>query len=599
VRSRGSRVAPYVVALAWYAVFIVRSSGTVGGQRAFPLFDDAMISMTYARNLAHGHGLVWNASGPRVEGITNVLWTFVMALPHALHVSDPFVGLTIELVGVALLVVIAELARSLVARLAPDRSAAISAAPWLVLLCYPLVYWTLRGTEVGLITTLLLGSLVLCLQIADRPSLGFRRPLLALCAVVGAGLLTRLDFLVFVPVIVALLVVTTKGRARARAVGAVVGAALGTICVQEFARRIYYGAWLPNTYTLKVVGVPLTSRADRGGRSVLFTLLVSCAAAVVFSAVAIWKRRDRRLMSVAAVGVVASAYNVYVGGDAWEWMRYANRYLTPAVVCLLCVAAIGVCDFIEMLEDGRLRRVVGTALAIAALLVAFQWMPAGDTLFKLPHWPEPSGMRFALLPILVLAWYAHRAWRHGISKRSLTTLGLVALAISVSFPAFAQWIGDNAIYAADDVDSARAGLEVRSITTPGATVAVVGAGNVIYFAHRNGVDILGRSDRQVARGPVHKETGFFPGHMKWNYGISIGIERPDVIEELWIVDCSDFRLLNGLGYVRMFARPPTSDGLELLARSDSTRILRDRVTLSPRGSLLRTDAPDCIDGKSS
>ena len=50
---------PYAVATAWYAVFIARSSFTVRGRRTFALFDDAMISMTYARNLARGHGLVW------------------------------------------------------------------------------------------------------------------------------------------------------------------------------------------------------------------------------------------------------------------------------------------------------------------------------------------------------------------------------------------------------------------------------------------------------------------------------------------------------------------------------------------------------------
>ena len=40
--------------------------------------DDAYISFRYARNLAHGHGLVYNA-GERVEGYTNFLFTVLLA----------------------------------------------------------------------------------------------------------------------------------------------------------------------------------------------------------------------------------------------------------------------------------------------------------------------------------------------------------------------------------------------------------------------------------------------------------------------------------------------------------------------------------------
>ncbi len=42
------------------------------------LFDDAYISLRYARNLLDGHGLVWNP-GERVEGYTNFLWVMLVA----------------------------------------------------------------------------------------------------------------------------------------------------------------------------------------------------------------------------------------------------------------------------------------------------------------------------------------------------------------------------------------------------------------------------------------------------------------------------------------------------------------------------------------
>ncbi len=48
-----------VVYTLWSALFIFRQSHiSVDGKRYYCLFDDAMISMRYAWNLAHGNGLM-------------------------------------------------------------------------------------------------------------------------------------------------------------------------------------------------------------------------------------------------------------------------------------------------------------------------------------------------------------------------------------------------------------------------------------------------------------------------------------------------------------------------------------------------------------
>ena len=81
----------FAVLVAAYALYLSaavwRSSTVVDGERYFGLGDDAMISMRYARNLAEGHGLVWNGSEPPVEGFTNFLWVLVMAAAHALPLA--------------------------------------------------------------------------------------------------------------------------------------------------------------------------------------------------------------------------------------------------------------------------------------------------------------------------------------------------------------------------------------------------------------------------------------------------------------------------------------------------------------------------------
>jgi len=67
-----------VLFVSWAALFIKGTSMVdANGHRYFALYDDAMISMRYAWNLTHGHGLVFNP-GERVEGYSNLLLVLVM-----------------------------------------------------------------------------------------------------------------------------------------------------------------------------------------------------------------------------------------------------------------------------------------------------------------------------------------------------------------------------------------------------------------------------------------------------------------------------------------------------------------------------------------
>src|SRR4051812_24123669 len=80
VTSARLRASIVALAIAFYAVFIFRTSFTIGATRYFVLFEDAMISMRYARHLADGHGLVWNVGEPPIEGFTNLLWVLWMSV---------------------------------------------------------------------------------------------------------------------------------------------------------------------------------------------------------------------------------------------------------------------------------------------------------------------------------------------------------------------------------------------------------------------------------------------------------------------------------------------------------------------------------------
>src|SRR5262249_24068646 len=73
-----SIVAVVACLVGWAAWFIARTTFVVDGKSYFSLFDDAMISMVYARNFVEGYGLNWARWGNPVEGFTCPLWTFLM-----------------------------------------------------------------------------------------------------------------------------------------------------------------------------------------------------------------------------------------------------------------------------------------------------------------------------------------------------------------------------------------------------------------------------------------------------------------------------------------------------------------------------------------
>ena len=91
---------------AWALTFIYHSSYIASdGRLYFNLFDDAMISMRYAWNFAHGNGLVWN-SAEYVEGYTNLLMTLLMAIA-SFFLEKRYAVLFIQLTGILFVLVTA------------------------------------------------------------------------------------------------------------------------------------------------------------------------------------------------------------------------------------------------------------------------------------------------------------------------------------------------------------------------------------------------------------------------------------------------------------------------------------------------------------
>jgi hypothetical protein len=454
----------------YHGAFIYRTSFLLDGQRVFSLFDDAMISMRYARNLAGGHGLVWNPGGERVEGFTNPLWTFVMALSHLLPLPPRLMSLPIQVLGMAILLATALATTRLVRRLGGSERASLLAAA-LTLAYFPLVNWTLQGMEVGLLALLVTSALTLALRARgpDGPSW----PLLLL---LGAGTLVRLD--AAVPFLTIGALHAARGasrREKVRRLLAAAGTLAGFLAVQTLARLWYYGDALPNTYYLKLTGFPLDLRLLRG-LLVAVDFLLPLVPLLALAAWTLVRRNGSRTLAFPALLFFGQlAYSVWVGGDAWEEWGGANRYVCVAMPAVLAVLALT----LDRFSERRPSPVTLPALLAGTLLL----LNVGKGRESLRQW--------ALL-----------------SRPPLVTLnsGVVALA-----------------------------HDLARLTRPEATLAVWWAGAIPYFADRKSLDILGKCDRRIARLPMHLPQGasraraFYPGHMKWDLGVTVAGDRPDVV----------------------------------------------------------------------
>jgi len=483
--ARFAFVLVLVLFVLYAGTFIYRTSFYVDGELHFCLFDDAMISMRYARNLAEGYGPVWNPGGEKVEGYTNPLWMGYMAALHLVAVPDSKVSLLVQITGAICLLANLFVVRKIARFLLPGHTAAWLGAVVLTALYLPLNNWAMQGMEVGAATLIVSCAVWLAFRCMAEGK-GFW-PLYALMAV---SVLVRMDLLVPSAFICGFLTLADRPNRHRHWMAGLVALG-GGLAVQTGIRFFYYGDLLPNTYYLKMTGYPALLRISRG-LLVLVDFIWRMNWIIFALPLLLWfLRRDRYVALPVLVFGGQLAYSVYVGGDAWEWWGGANRYVCvamPLFFVLLSTAAVTIADRLDgPLPEGG---------------------PESDRFVYQRAYVTAGFFVFCLLSVNSLK-----------GPQSLRQLALI----------------DRPIHVASNEKLIRQARFLRKFTRPDAKIALVWAGIVPYFADRRMVDISGKNDRHVARLEMHTSSGpdrfrhFIPGHLKWDYGHSIGRLRPDVV----------------------------------------------------------------------
>ena len=219
--------------------------------------DDANIFFTYARNIAGGHGFVFNVGGERVEGFTSLLWVLICALAYCITSNPEFILLFVLLVLTSLSVTIVyrELKKDMDA-LDPVVSAKYGIwiySAFIVCIAPAFITWSVLSLmENGLWNLIYLLNIMLLLRAFSKAELSLAETSwLALAGVLL--LLTRPEGLAWGVVFTIILAIGRWRHRKNFSVALIYFAALGlTAAALTLFRLRYFGYPFPNTYYAKV-----------------------------------------------------------------------------------------------------------------------------------------------------------------------------------------------------------------------------------------------------------------------------------------------------------------------------------------------------------
>lgn len=350
--------------------------------------DDAFITFRYARHLAAGEGLAFNA-GERVEGYSSLSWTLLLALGGALGLDLPDLSRALGLAlgaGTLLLLLLASWAR--------PRARLLSAgllAVWL-----PGAYHFLNGLETAL-TAFLVTALV-----------AVRRRLIHHMA--GALLvLTRPEGFLAV-LLWALASWLADRRSRPRHEMSVALTAAAVFLGQTAFRWLYHGDWLANSARAKLL--PLTMALPRGLADLgqfAFEGAGYGTLAVLAIAAFFLGRTLRDLRPACWFLALFGAALASSGGDSFPLWRF---YVPLAPVLFLCAA-----QGLDLLHRRRAALAFAALALVATLLIPYgrflqgmqreafwrdQWIAIGKGLSEV----MPPGTTIALCPVGALPFHS-------------------------------------------------------------------------------------------------------------------------------------------------------------------------------------------------
>ncbi|HYP38918.1 MAG TPA: hypothetical protein VEX13_01030 [Chloroflexia bacterium] len=325
-------------------------------------------------------------------------------------------------------------------------------------------YWAWSGMDTLNFTFFFFATFVIFLrEVTGKRTLYWS----GICFTLGA--LGRLDILALLPVYICAIFLFNKGQGELP-LGKLVSFLLpmSLLALHFLWRYSYYDSWLPNTFYAKV-GVPFTNLLQKGLTSGLefvqshLLYVLACPMALLLAA---RLRREfvGRVGFALIIVVTWAGYVTAVGGDHFAMYRFFAPVLP--ILALLFVAAVDLAiDHFRLVQAGR--------VAAAAVLIGV---------------------------VVVVSNYAIYERFGGVKAREEVALAR-------------RWTG--------------VGLWLKQNVPPQSTIASMVVGAIPYYSELKTFDLLGLTDKEVARGgKVYLDA--VVGHQKYNTDYILE-QRPDYI----------------------------------------------------------------------
>jgi hypothetical protein len=247
-------------------------------------------------------------------------------------------------------------------------------------------------------------------------------------------------------------------------------------------RLAYYGRWLPNTFSVKVVGLYPAAGLLHFILFVRDNLLGPETVGILIAVPLLLRAVEgfgggvehRRVLAASLAAAAAYvAYVILIGGDHFE-----HRFFHPVVTLLALPFGLGVCRLADMLASSGARAVAVRAAAVLALLAAGRGIVGSIAGFHPTDWEADLGFQKGHVRIVSVEGEQDVCER--FSKAGL-------------------WLADNA--------------------GPEETICLGAMGAIPYYSKLRAVDFLGLTEPEGAtfpvrrRGPVGHERRADPAYL--------------------------------------------------------------------------------------
>jgi hypothetical protein len=400
-----------------------------------------------------------------------------------------------------------------------------------VLAYYPLSYWSLMGMETGLLSLLLISGVYFVIRYKSE----YKNELLILCSIMfGLGFLARNDSIIYAGLtfLLLLLLLIWEGK-RKDIIGmliTVVGVYSIFVVGQFLFRYLYYGGFVPNTYILKLVGMPLQIRIINGF-GFLEPFLIGLLPLLILVGLEFltknWKYKTYFLLLFG----LAIAYQIYVGGDPWRYWRMIAPFM-PLLLILICTSIVNIIE--SFMKTSLFRK-------------SFDRKSNISKEYYLPF-----------LSVVILLGVMFHLNRPFLREALLL---------------------EDPYQVKNNNNNVNMAIVLNDITTGDATIGVFWAGTIPYYTDLKAIDFLGKSDSNIASlsPDLSGAVGWngmtsVPGHNKYDLEYSIKVLQPTYVQGFrWGQD-----YLGDVKYSK-YTKVGYKDIISLYLLSESPYVLWERV----------------------